>query len=261
MPDTVFGSAYADAYDILYRDKDYQAECDLIETCMRRFLPDKPKAILDVGCGTGNHTINLVRRGYRVHGVDSSAAMLDTAREKLRALRGSIPDSSVAFSSGDMADFRLGETFDLAIMMFAVLGYQITNERLMDTLRNLRCHLRLGALLVSDFWYGPAVLATRPSERVRDICDDGRRIIRSVRTDLDTLRHVARVDFHVWTLDETRLLSETREIHEMRFFFPQELRFILKESGFEIASLSAFPSLDAPVGESTWNALLIARAV
>ena len=37
-------------------------------------------SILDVGCGTGNHAIELARRGYAVTGVDISAAMLGVAR-------------------------------------------------------------------------------------------------------------------------------------------------------------------------------------
>lgn len=31
MNDQVFGREYADQYDLLYRDKDYEAECDLLE--------------------------------------------------------------------------------------------------------------------------------------------------------------------------------------------------------------------------------------
>ena len=32
--------------------------------------------ILDVGCGTGRHAVELARRGYRVTGVDISSGML-----------------------------------------------------------------------------------------------------------------------------------------------------------------------------------------
>lgn len=38
--------------------------------------------ILDVGCGTGRHAIELTKRGYRVVGIDLSDAQLTRAREK-----------------------------------------------------------------------------------------------------------------------------------------------------------------------------------
>jgi len=81
MSDQVFGQAYADQYDLLYHDKDYEAECDLLEEVFRRYGQEPIKSILDLGCGTGNHAILLARRGYRVTGVDLSADMLAHARE------------------------------------------------------------------------------------------------------------------------------------------------------------------------------------
>ena len=42
----------------------------------------KPGAtILDVGCGTGRHAIELARRGYMVTGVDLSSGMLAEAKK------------------------------------------------------------------------------------------------------------------------------------------------------------------------------------
>jgi 2-polyprenyl-3-methyl-5-hydroxy-6-metoxy-1,4-benzoquinol methylase len=38
--------------------------------------------IIDIGCGTGRHSIELAKRGYSVTGVDLSGSMLERAREK-----------------------------------------------------------------------------------------------------------------------------------------------------------------------------------
>jgi ubiquinone/menaquinone biosynthesis C-methylase UbiE len=43
-------------------------------------------SILDVGCGTGRHSLKLARQGARVTGFDFSAGMLDRARMKAEAL-------------------------------------------------------------------------------------------------------------------------------------------------------------------------------
>jgi hypothetical protein len=47
----VFGSVYAEAYGLFYEDKDYKAECDLIEEIFRRHAGGKVNTILDLGCG------------------------------------------------------------------------------------------------------------------------------------------------------------------------------------------------------------------
>ncbi len=56
-------------------------ECDFIENELNF---NKSLKILDVGCGTGRHSIELTRRGYSVTGIDLSESMLAFAREKAR---------------------------------------------------------------------------------------------------------------------------------------------------------------------------------
>ncbi len=54
----VFNKQYANAYDSLYQDKDYEKECDFIEAIFEKNKRN-PRTILDLGCGTGGHAIVL----------------------------------------------------------------------------------------------------------------------------------------------------------------------------------------------------------
>ena len=117
MSESVFGQVYSDQYDLLYGDKDYEAECDMLEEAFRRYGEGSIQTILDLGCGTGNHAIPLSQRGYQVTGVDLSADMLEHARQKASLLVDS-SSKSPTFFQGDVRSIDLDQQFDAVIMMF-----------------------------------------------------------------------------------------------------------------------------------------------
>src|SRR5215831_16834314 len=86
----IFGPPYAQAYDPLYHDTDYAAECDSIGRVFGRYASSTVKSILDLGSGVGNHAFPLPRLGYDVVGVERSEGMLSVAQAKHRILNSSI---------------------------------------------------------------------------------------------------------------------------------------------------------------------------
>lgn len=253
-----FGTSYARAYDALYEGKDYERECDLLLQVLHEAGGRKLHRILDLGCGTGSHALILGRRGLEVVGVDRSADMTEIACEKAAELP---PERRPTFVTADIGGTRLGETFDAALMMFAVLGYQQTNTDVLDALATARAHLDEGGLLAFDVWYGPAVLSERPSERIKVAEAASQKIIRVASGSLDTRCHLCTVDYRLWILDRTQLVDEVAESHVMRFFFPLELELFLDVAGFSLLRLGGFPDFAADPDASTWNVLALARAV
>jgi SAM-dependent methyltransferase len=255
---SVFDSNYAGQYDRLYAQKDYRQECDLIEQATQRFAPVRPRTILDVGCGTGQHALDLAARGYELTGVDLSASMLERAREKSKTLADA---ARPRWFQGDARDFEVGSKFDMSIMMFAVIGYLTDNASVLAGLRNIRRHLHDGALFACDFWYGPSVLSDRPTDRVRVIPTENGEVVRTTQTTLSITTHTADVHFRLWQQEGGRIVANTAETHRMRYFFPQEFALFLSNAGLEMLSISAFPSLDRSLTDDTWNAFVVARAV
>lgn len=84
-------------------------ECDFIG---RELAFDKSKRILDIGCGTGRHAVELAGRGYCVTGIDLSESMLAVAREKAAAA-----GVSVDFRRCDARDLPFKAEFDAAILL------------------------------------------------------------------------------------------------------------------------------------------------
>ena len=110
MTKPVFCELYAEAYDALYRDKDYQGECDLLERLFERYTASV-RSVLDLGCGTGNHTLPLAQRGYRITGVDRSEHMLRQARTKAGSGDAEAPPAP-CFLQADIRSLQLPERFD-----------------------------------------------------------------------------------------------------------------------------------------------------
>jgi SAM-dependent methyltransferase len=255
MTDELFGLAYAQAYDVVYQDKDYAAECQVLEHVFEHDAARRVRHVLDLGCGTGNHAVRLADAGFEVTGVDRSPAMLAEADRKGRSA-----GVDVQWVAGDIRHLELHRTFDAAVMMFAVLGYQIGDADVRATLDSARRHLAPGGVLAFDGWHGPAVIAEGPSERRRTFERGDVRLERISRGTLDPERSTCRVDITVRELDTSGSGSEVTEHHEMRYFFPDEIERFAGETGFELVALRGFPDPSGPPGAAGWSALAVLRA-
>jgi len=72
----------------------------------------KATRILDIGCGTGRHSIELARRGYTVVGVDFSESQLERAKEKASRQK-----LQIDFQKYDARYLPFAHEFGLVIMI------------------------------------------------------------------------------------------------------------------------------------------------
>lgn len=121
-------------YDMLYAWKDYPGESRVLLRLIGRYKSASGRALLDVGCGTGQH-IKQLRTDFDCVGLDSSIEMLRQARKNV---------PSVEFIRGDMETFDLRRRFDVVLCLFSAIGYVRTYPKLARTLQNFARHLRPG---------------------------------------------------------------------------------------------------------------------
>jgi len=245
---------YAHSYDTIYEDKDYEAECDFVERIFDRYGNSFVKDVLDLGCGTCGHALPLIRRGYHVTGIDQSKKMLSYSRKKSAEA-----GLKITLIESDIRTLELNEKFDAVLSMFAVMSYQTTNADLSNAFGTASKHLKPNGLFIFDGWHGPAVLAERPGERVKELVKENNRIIRLTRPALNVLEQTVDVHFKVLSINGSRLVSEVDEVHTMRFLFAKEIEYYLEKSGFELIKFCPFMRLDDELTEHDWNIATIAR--
>ena len=124
--------------------------------------------VLELCCGSGRVAVPLAMAGYRVTGLDLSAAMLQRARGRRRGLAPEVA-MRLRFSQQDMRGFRFRHSFDAAVIAFSSLALLADPADRLACLHCLSEHLRPRAAAVIDLpnpgaWAmltSPRVVATR----------------------------------------------------------------------------------------------------
>lgn len=243
---------YANYYDSLYLEKEYGRECDYLENLWQTYSSAAPCTILDIGCGTGGHALELAARHHRMTGIDRSPSMLAIARQKAAAR-----NLTVSFHEADIRRFQLPQTFDAAIAMFAVLGYLTTAEDFRGALLCIRQHLRTGGLFVFDLWHKEAVLAIGPEERILKFDHHGTTLTRHARPQLDPAASLAYIHYTLTDPDGSLLAAE---IHRVRFFSMEELSDHAGDCGFEMLAGHPFMEPGNSISSREWNIACVLRA-
>jgi SAM-dependent methyltransferase len=216
-------AAYARYYNLLYRDKDYAAEAAYVVERLRDHGVVAGARILELGSGTGGHAEHLVRMGFTVHGVDSSAEMIERAQARRAALPSDLA-ARLTFELGDVRTVRTGAVYDAVISLFHVMSYQTANTDLRAAFATAATHLGPGGLFFFDFWYGPAVLTERPEVRVRRLEDEAVQVVRVAEPVLQVNDNLVDVNFTVLVMDkESKRTERIEERHSMRYLFLPEL--------------------------------------
>lgn len=246
---------YSACYDLLYRSKDYAAETQyLLELIDAAAAPRQPLRLLEFGCGTGGHALQLASTGRRVHGIDLSARMVSLASARAAGVDG------LQFEVGDLRSCRLAARFDAVFSLFHVISYQTGPGDLGAAFATARAHLDRGGVFVFDCWYGPAVLSDRPRHEVRRVDDERISVQRRTTPTMLVNRNCVDVQFDIEVRPRDGGAARTfGEVHRMRYLFLPEIESALEAAGFELVSAQRWMTHE-PLDDRSWYACIVARA-
>ena len=186
---------------------------------------DKSAKILDIGCGTGRHSIELAKRGYSLTGIDLSDSML--AKAKAKAIDAGV---SVDFIKKDARDFSFGDSFNIAIMLCEG-GFSLmeTDEMNFKILENAYNSLQKGGKLIFTNLNGLFPLF----HSVKDFLDSkaGGETTKENNFDLLTFREQSE-----YTFSDDNGAEKTLKCNQ-RYYVPSEITWLLKSIGFKAISI------------------------
>ena len=244
---------YAYYYNTFNKDKDYKKEAKQIDDLIKRYGNHIFK-VLDSGCGTGKHDIELKKLGYYCTGIDLSPEMIEIANQDLEK-------EDINFLVDDIRKFRTKETYDAVISLFHVMSYQNKNEDVLSAFISAREAVKKGGLFIFDVWYGPGVLSDKPCVRVKELEDEENKLVRIAKPVMHDKENVVDVYYDILIINKnTGITKIIQEEHNMRYFFRPELEILLNNAGFQLIS-----NLDCKtLGETnydSWTSYFIAAAL
>jgi SAM-dependent methyltransferase len=241
---------YAQYYDLLYKDKDYQKEVNYIHSLISSFAPSKSNLVLELGCGTGIHAALLSHKGYKIDGLDISPEMIQRANEKFGK------DKNLCFKQGDIRKFSLKKKYPIVISLFHVMSYQTKNEDLMNVFKNAKKHLLPGGIFIFDCWHGPGVLTDLPEKRIKNISNSTIEVTREATPDIHFSENIVDVSYKIKVVDiRSKKDISIKETHKMRYLFQPEILMFAELSKMKL--LKSYTWLTRKKVENNWNVIYV----
>jgi 2-polyprenyl-3-methyl-5-hydroxy-6-metoxy-1,4-benzoquinol methylase len=237
---------FADGYDRQVYTQGTQGEVDFIEA---EIGGDRRKRILDIGCGTGRHAIELAKRGYRVTGIDLSETLIGKARAK--AAEAGV---QVDLIRGDARDSHFEREFDLVIMICeGAFSLMETDEMNYRILANAARALKPGGKLI----FTTLNVLYPLFHSVKDFIEAGGQKIEELTFDLMTFREKIRMNIPDDSGNIRSLACDER------YYAPSEISWLLQSLGFRTiaihgAKLGKFSRTDVLTAED-FEMLVIAE--
>jgi 2-polyprenyl-3-methyl-5-hydroxy-6-metoxy-1,4-benzoquinol methylase len=210
---------YAQKYDNECFTQGTMGECDFIE---KEINYSKKLKIIDIGCGTGRHSIELSKRGYSMTGIDLSESLLEKAREKAKQ-----NGLQIDFLRHDARNLPFENQFDVAIMMCEG-GFPLmeTDEMNFEILKNVSQSLKKKSKFIFTTLNGLFPLFHSINDFHAEGGSEGNATYDSKNFDLMTFR-----DYNITNVVDDNGTEKELECNE-RYYVPCEITWLLKTLGF-----------------------------
>ena len=242
--DNIQFSALAGYYDRL-NGADYPAYCDYIKKVFAKHGSGKEELVLDLGCGTGELTSEMAKRGYDMIGVDISPDMLSEA-----SMRAYEAEQSILYLLQDMRSFELYGTVDAIICALDGVSYLYSREDVLKCLRLVRNYLNPGALFLFDV---NSVYRFYEVFAKRDYFLEEDGVYLGWRSDVDEKSGECDLLLTLFIENDDGTFTKREEVQTEKIWTREQMEEMISEAGLEtVAVYSGFDMRPAKERDEKW---------
>jgi len=223
-------SLFYEYYDQLFGTKEYGQETSCVLKMAAANRSGALSKILEIGCGTARHTLELASRNIPVFAVDIDPHMLAKARENIDASG----LANITLHHGPV-DTLAERDFPLALALFNVITYIPDQEGLRAFMLNVYEKLVPGGMFIFDCWNGIAAILDPPQSKNFATMHHNKRITCHLSSRTDFFQQRTMLDYAITVSDAAgKVIGQETHSFSQTLWTPQQIRFAVLEAGFAI---------------------------
>jgi len=255
MTDSEYSGFFAEFYDILHSNLN---DLKFYKNMAKEYGP----RILEIGSGTGRILLPLAREGYQMTGLELNEDMLEICRKKIKEENDETIEK-IELIKGDMRDFEIDEVFDLIIAPCNVICHIIDSSDLRKTLNCFKGHLAKDGVMVIDNSLPDieSMVENNGREKVLELTNpkNGRKIVNRFTPTYDFVEQVKKDSIIIREYDGETKTREAEVNEKLTFYFPRELRAVIRSEGFEIFEERGSLNKEVPIDKNSDEMVFLCR--
>lgn len=242
-------------YNLLFQKKDYQAETDLLFDLSSKNGLENPKKVLEIGCGTGNHTINLAKHDIDLVAIDIDPEMVKKTQEKLKD--GGFKNVIVKEVSVELLD---DQDFELVTAMFNVITYLPDTRALVSFMKGVSKSLKVGRVFIFDCWNGVAAIKDPPVSKHTETEQDGKKVVCDLTSTADLMNQQVTLTYR-FSVKEGSAIDKGEYSFNQTLWTPMQIRNSLEEAGLREIICAPLMKPDQKATEDDWKIMFLVKKV
>lgn len=191
--------------------------------------------LLELACGSGRLLLPLAEAGYEITGVDTSALMLERAKQMLE--EADVISRSHLIQQ-DMRTLQLGQKFRLAFVALGSFAHVVTPKAQQQALAAIRAHLATGGTFILDISNADVRYMEQMSGQVLHqgtwTLEDGSLLTHFVSPASSATSHFLELTHFYDQHRQGEAVRRTVVTTQLYLFERREMELLLEQAGFSV---------------------------